>query len=104
MSKPKIFEINFKNVPCEIFGCRNQAKYAIGVKDGHPSLWFKLCPECLKTVIKSCPEEFKPKTKKKKTKESKEIKEQKEKEQKEQKEQKGSKTVESQSADKNEKK
>jgi len=95
MSKPKIFEINFKNVPCEVFGCRNQAKYAIGVKDGHPSLWFKLCPECMKNVIESCPEEFKPKTKEKKTKEQKEKKAL-----KEQKEKEFSKAIESQLADK----
>jgi hypothetical protein len=79
MAKPKAFEINFKNVPCEIFGCRNQAKYAIGIPDGHPSLWFKICPDCLKNIVDSCQKVLDPPKKRKKAEKKKSTTEVKEK-------------------------
>jgi len=40
---------------CDIYGCSNQAKYAIGIPGEPPSTYFIICEDCLRDIVENAP-------------------------------------------------
>lgn len=57
--KTQLFPFRFPGIPCDIFGCYTRAKWVIGRPDGPLTQCFKLCPECVESILRYVPEEFK---------------------------------------------
>lgn len=57
--KTQLFPFRFPGIPCDIFGCYTRAKWVIGRPDGPLTECFKLCPNCVESILNHVPEEFK---------------------------------------------
>lgn len=59
-SKAQIFPQPYPSASCDSYLCRQRSKWFIGRPDAPLAICLKLCDDCLKNVIESLPEGFKP--------------------------------------------
>jgi Rho termination factor, N-terminal domain len=54
----QLFPFRFPGVPCDIFGCYKRAAWVVGRPDGPLTDCFKLCPDCVSSMLADIPEDL----------------------------------------------